>query len=139
MWLFPSFGTMLRLIVGSVAVGFVSAAGLLYTYQRSIIYPSAFPEDSRSVVDTPDMYELPYKEEFLETPDHEKLQTFVMLQQDASGDTSTARERPTLVMLHANAGNMVRLGGLPNGLLTLHRATDFLWQSCSTGASGAMW
>ncbi len=117
MGLFSSFGTLVRVLGGVMLVSIVSSAGLLYRYQRSLIYPSSFPSGSRTHVQTPDEYGLPFTEEKLKTPDGETIRLFVMLQdgsaerkagrQPASTGTDVARERPTILCLHANAGNMV--------------------------------
>ncbi|WFD34499.1 bem46 protein, variant [Malassezia cuniculi] len=93
-------GLMLRLVAGTVAVGAVAIGSLLYTQQRSLIYCATIPEDSRTVVETPDLYGMPFDDVTVETPDGEKLRSYVMRQ------SSAAAERPTIVMFHANAGNM---------------------------------
>lgn len=96
-----------RVALGTVAVGVASAAGLLFVYQRALIYPSSFPEGSRTEVDTPDRYDLPFQEFRLNTPDREKLHVYLMLQKGSgSDDEDVAKQRPTILMFHANAGNM---------------------------------
>ncbi|SPO32815.1 related to Protein bem46 [Ustilago trichophora] len=138
----PSFGSVVRIVGGFLAVSLISTAGLLYRYQTSLIYPSSFPAGSKAEVNTPDEYDLPYTEEQLITPDSQKLRVFVMLQgtklaprrptpkiqavedekppqiERKSTPTQTgitpvdtfdaelARKRPTVLFLHANAGNM---------------------------------
>ncbi|PWN48440.1 alpha/beta-hydrolase [Violaceomyces palustris] len=132
----PTFTTILRVFSGVVLVGLVSTAGLLYRYQTSLIYPASFPPGSRTQVTTPDEFDLPYEELDLVTPDGEVVKAFVMLQgtklpqrQSISSmiashldsdqrqppptrktsetvDPSTARSRPTILFLHANAGNL---------------------------------
>lgn len=92
-------GLLVRLVTGTVAIGAVAIGGLLYTQQRSLIYCASLPEDSRTVVETPDVYGLPFTESTLETPDGARLRSYVMRHPNAAA-------RPTVVMFHANAGNM---------------------------------
>ena len=47
-------GLLVRLVTGTVAIGAVAIGSLLYTQQRSLIYCASLPEDSRTVVETPD-------------------------------------------------------------------------------------
>ncbi|WFD43995.1 bem46 protein, variant [Malassezia psittaci] len=101
-----TWGWLMRVAFGTAAVGITTAAGLLFVYQRALIYPSSFPEGSRTEVDTPEQYDLPYREMRLNTPDGEKLHVYVMLQQDGEKDEKLSEERPTIVMFMANAGNM---------------------------------
>ncbi|SNX87722.1 related to Protein bem46 [Melanopsichium pennsylvanicum] len=138
----PSFGSVVRIVGGVLAVSLISTAGLLYRYQTSLIYPSSFPAGSKAEVNTPDEYDLPYIEEELITPDAQKLRVFIMVQgtrlaprgptakiQAVKDEKSTqverkstptqtgitsidtfdaelASKRPTVLFLHANAGNM---------------------------------
>lgn len=124
----PSLSTLLRVVGGVVVVGLVSTAGLLFRYQTSLIYPSSFPAGSKAEVTTPDEYDVAYVEEQIVTPDGEKLRLFVMLQgyqlaaknavvrkstlqqtgevRTECVDETLARSRPTVLFLHANAGNM---------------------------------
>lgn len=74
----------------------------IYRFQRSLIYPSNFPEGSRDIIDTPDKYGIPYEEVTIKTSDDEKLKAYVMLQ--SSADPSYTNK--TVVMLCPNAGNM---------------------------------
>lgn len=100
-----TWGGVSRVLLGTLTVGIASAAGLLYVYQRALIYPSSFPEGSRTLVDSPEQYNIPFQEFRLNTPDREKLHVYVMLQQGGE-DNSAAKQRPTVIMFHANAGNM---------------------------------
>lgn len=124
---YPSLSTVLRVVGGVVVVGLVSTAGLLFRYQTSLIYPSSFPAGSKAEVTTPDEYDLAFTEEQIVTPDGEKLRLFVMLQghrlsssalirkstqaqtaqvRTECFDSALASSRPTVLFLHANAGNM---------------------------------
>ncbi|ORZ38824.1 Alpha/Beta hydrolase protein [Catenaria anguillulae PL171] len=84
----------------SIPVGF---AGLLYAYQNSLIYPANFPPGSREHVDTPDELGLPYEDVTLTTPDGLNLKAYFIRPKimDMSGAS-----RPTILYLHANAGNL---------------------------------
>lgn len=93
-------------------VSVISVGGLLYNYQCSLIYPSNLPAGSRTNVPTPADFGMPYEEVSLVTPDGVRLKAFLIL----AGEKAEAR--PTILLLHANAGNVVRtLGGASeNGL-----------------------
>ena len=47
--------------------------------QTMLIYPSNVPEGSRTHVDTPDMFNIPYENVTIQTSDGEKLQAYIML------------------------------------------------------------
>ena len=118
MGVIPTFGTLVRVLGGVFIVGIASTAGLLYRYQRLLIYPSNFPTGSRQEVMTPDQMGMPYVEEKLKTPDGETVRLYVILQDGrverkagrtpSGSGTDAAKSRPTIFLLHANAGNMVR-------------------------------
>ncbi|PKI84169.1 bem46 protein, variant [Malassezia vespertilionis] len=95
-----------RVTLATVTLSIASLAGVIYVYQRALIYPSSIPDGSRTTVDAPDMYDLPYKEFRLKTPDGVLLHTYVMLQKGEDDAEEIASQRPTVLMLHANAGNM---------------------------------
>ncbi|KAK3805946.1 MAG: alpha/beta-hydrolase [Linnemannia elongata] len=89
----------------SIAAGLVavlSGGALLYHYQCEIIYPANFPEGSRTHVAKPSQYGLPYEDLTLTTPDKVKIKAYLI----KHPDDSVARKRPTILYLHANAGNM---------------------------------
>ncbi|CAE6427744.1 unnamed protein product [Rhizoctonia solani] len=107
----------------SVAVGATTlGAGLLYYGQNSLIYPSNVPEGSRTKVATPAEYGLPYSDLTFTTPDNVKIRAYLLIQRkvllsadsslepaevDTEGDDADyARSRPTVLFLHANAGNV---------------------------------
>lgn len=80
----------------------VAAAGALVSYgvlklQRLMIYPSNFPEDSRSVVDSPESFDLPYENVWLEN-EGERIHGYLLL--------ATPPAPKTVVMLGPNAGNI---------------------------------
>ncbi|KAG0174878.1 hypothetical protein DFQ28_007667 [Apophysomyces sp. BC1034] len=84
----------------------LAGATLLYLYQCELIYPSAFPEGSRTEVAKPSAYGMKYTEETLTTKDNVKLHAYVITLQDEE----EARNAPTILYFHAsidaNAGNM---------------------------------
>ncbi|CCA68369.1 hypothetical protein PIIN_02235 [Serendipita indica DSM 11827] len=116
--------TLQTFVKGTVAsaVGLSTLSlGLLYYGQNYLIYPSAFPPGSRTLVPTPADHGLPYQDLTLDTEDGVKLKSFLLMQRrhlpgEESGDSEdvdTAEEdrrfagnRPTIIMLHGNAGNI---------------------------------
>lgn len=82
-------------IVGIMAASLVVA---IYKIQFLLIYPSSFPEGSRTEVDTPDMYGMTYTEDTLLTPDGEHIRVYTM--------PSKAPSKTTVVFLGPNGGNM---------------------------------
>ncbi|KAJ1305187.1 hypothetical protein OPQ81_000218 [Rhizoctonia solani] len=86
----------------SVSIGAITlGAGLLYYGQNSLIYPSNVPEGSRTNVATPADYGLPYSDLTFHYPRQRTAEV------DIEGDDADyARSRPTVLFLHANAGNV---------------------------------
>ncbi|KAI9283693.1 Alpha/Beta hydrolase protein [Umbelopsis sp. AD052] len=82
-------------IVGSLAIG-------LYIFQCNLIYPASFPTGSRSVVMKPSQFGLPYKDVTITTKDNILLQCYLLQQKDED----VAKNSPTIIYFHANAGNM---------------------------------
>ncbi|KAI7860682.1 Alpha/Beta hydrolase protein [Circinella umbellata] len=80
----------------------LAGAALLYVYQCEIIYPSAFPEGSRTVVSKPSEFGMEFTETTLTTKDNIKLHTYTMVLENEQ----EARAAPTILYFHANAGNM---------------------------------
>jgi fermentation-respiration switch protein FrsA (DUF1100 family) len=80
----------------------------LYKFQTSLIYPSQYPEGSRTIVDTPASYDIPFEDITIETVDGEKLKAYVMLHDRDSSP------RKTVLMLDPNAGNMGHYLGIAN-------------------------
>jgi len=113
----PSLYTATQAILSISALTVCTAATLLYRYQRSLVYPSNFPTGSRTEILTPDHFDIEYENLTLQTPDGESLHAFLMPQQQISekekargekeGGEDTMRRRPTVLVFHANAGNMV--------------------------------
>ncbi|KAF9914579.1 hypothetical protein BX616_007994 [Lobosporangium transversale] len=88
--------------LGAAAVAILSGGALLYHFQCEIIYPANFPEGSRTHVIKPSQYGLPYEDLTLVTSDEVKIKAYLIKQ----SDDLVARKRPTILFLHANAGNM---------------------------------
>ncbi|KAG0013707.1 hypothetical protein BGZ82_002055 [Podila clonocystis] len=88
--------------IAAAVVAVLSGGALLYHYQCEIIYPANFPEGSRTNVAKPSQYGLPYEDLTLVTPDKVKIRAYLI----KHTDDSIARRSPTILYLHANAGNM---------------------------------
>ncbi|KAF9965281.1 hypothetical protein BGZ70_005127 [Mortierella alpina] len=88
--------------LAAAAVAILSGGALLYHYQCEIIYPANFPEGSRTHVAKPSQYNMPYEDLTLVTPDKVQIRAYLI----KHTDDDLARRRPTILYLHANAGNM---------------------------------
>lgn len=113
----PSLYRATKAVLGVFALGVASTAMLLYRYQRSLVYPSNFPAGSRTEVMKPDQFGVEdFEELHLKTPDGERLHAYLLAQRHSSekevrrGASSDQADvmarRPTVLFLHANAGNM---------------------------------
>lgn len=119
----PSLYTATQAILSISALTVCTAATLLYRYQGNLVYPSNFPTGSRTEVLTPDHFDIEYDNLTLQTPDGESLHAFLMPQRQISekerargereGGDETMGRRPTVLVFHANAGNMVRSVVIP--------------------------
>ncbi|KAG9298761.1 hypothetical protein G9A89_012829 [Geosiphon pyriformis] len=82
---------------------FCSGAILLYIFQCDLIYAANFPPDSRRHVSTPPDYGIhKWEDVSLTTKDNVKIRAYVCRQVPEAN----ARISPTLLLFHANAGNM---------------------------------
>jgi hypothetical protein len=73
--------------------------GALYTYQNSLIYPSAFPEGSRSKVPRPNEFGMSdFQDLVLKAADGVNLSCYFIKKSPIA--------KVTLIYYHANAGNM---------------------------------
>ncbi|KAF9109353.1 hypothetical protein BGX27_007700 [Mortierella sp. AM989] len=88
--------------LAAAAVAILGGGALLYQFQCEIIYPASFPEGSRTLVAKPSQYNMPFEDLTLETPDKVKIRAYMIKQPD----DLHAKSRPTILYLHANAGNM---------------------------------
>ncbi|TPX43842.1 hypothetical protein SeMB42_g04563 [Synchytrium endobioticum] len=88
---------------------------MLYKYQTALIYPANFPDGSRTVVWTPDKFNMPdYEDLTLSTADKVKIRAYLIKNKvdvhDRSRSTKSIGQDGlspyTLLYLHANAGNM---------------------------------
>jgi len=106
-----------KILASGSLVAVTGLAGLLYTFQTSIIYPASLPQGSRTVVATPSEFGIPYEDITLTSPDGIKLKAYLMLQKPnektyssfSSGEEGSKGGPvgpPTIFLLHANAGNM---------------------------------
>jgi hypothetical protein len=116
----PNALTVLKVVAGGTVVLLGAAGGLLYAFQTSLIYPANIPEGrwravadeglaadgwyvhagSRTNVATPDDYDMSYEDLTLVTPDQVRIRAYLMLQ-------DKPESRPTVLLFHANAGNVV--------------------------------
>lgn len=90
----------LEILSSLTVIAFSSTGLLLYLYQSSLIYPANLPTNSREFVDTPDLYDIPYKDVTL-LSDGYKINCYLLHQ------SNKAVKTPTVLFFHANAGNMV--------------------------------
>ncbi|TIB63261.1 hypothetical protein E3P77_03574 [Wallemia ichthyophaga] len=88
-------------LIGVSAVLISGTAILLYIYQTSLIYPANMPADSRSVVMTPNEFDMPYQDITLQSGAY-KIKAYLI----THPSSQTSRSRPTVIIFHANAGNM---------------------------------
>ncbi|GAA5909406.1 alpha/beta hydrolase [Sporobolomyces salmoneus] len=100
----PSFRSLFKWFAATVALSLGGVGVGLYLGQNKLIYPSGIPAGSRENVPTPDQFGMPsYEELTLTTPDRVKIKAFLMLYER---DGIEAKDRPTVLLLHANAGNV---------------------------------
>ncbi|KAJ1878814.1 bem46 protein, variant, partial [Coemansia sp. RSA 486] len=75
----------------------------VWMFQRDMVYPAAFPAQSRERVSLPSQYGMPHFDDIrLETPDKVIIRGY-LIKRPTDEETKRA---PTLVYFHANAGNM---------------------------------
>ncbi|KAI6121283.1 Alpha/Beta hydrolase protein [Pisolithus sp. B1] len=120
-------------------VGTISC-GLLYYGQNYLIYPSAFPPESRTEVPKPDMYGLPYEDVELKTEDGVLLRCYLLTQRkdvnhayalqipvnDGMSNDEFAATRPTVLMFHGNGGNLGHRIPLAHVFYTAMRCNVFM-------------
>lgn len=94
-----------KLLMSSIAILPVFLLGTnwgVHKLQRWLIYPSYHPSGSRTEVDKPDKYGLPFEEVQIPVADGIKLHAYIMLQDPKSPDYTGK----TVLMLGPNAGNI---------------------------------
>jgi pimeloyl-ACP methyl ester carboxylesterase len=72
----------------------------LYGFQDALLYQPNEPDTSRTIVQPPSLFRMPYEKIIIETDDNEKLHGFLIKQMHR------ANECETLVFFHGNAGNI---------------------------------
>lgn len=97
----PTLRNVLKWLASTLAVSLTVGGTALYLLQSRLIYPANLPAGSRQDVPRPEEFGMPGEEVELTAPDGVKLKAFVI---KAPGDPSL---RPTVLLLHANAGNVV--------------------------------
>lgn len=101
--------TLTKYTASALGITVISAGALLYAFQTRLIYPSNIPSGSRTIVATPDEFDMPHYENVeLTTPDGVRIRAFLILQRETDPASVKASDRPTVLLLHANAGNVVR-------------------------------
>lgn len=99
---FPSLTTLFRIFSLLSVISISSIAGLLYTYQTKLIYPSGLPSGARQDTTDPSSQDLPFDPLWLTTPDGERLQAWYIRRSNKEGGPHGT----TIVMFQANAGNI---------------------------------
>ncbi|GAA5860091.1 hypothetical protein JCM8547_009175 [Rhodosporidiobolus lusitaniae] len=100
----PSPWTLLKLAGGSLLLIVGGGGTALYLLQTRLIYPANLPSGSRENVPHPDEFGItPFEEVDLTAPDGVRIKAFLMPYQAAG---VKMEDRPTVLLLHANAGNV---------------------------------
>lgn len=97
----PTLRNVLKWLASTLAVSLGLGGTALYLLQSRLIYPANLPAGSRQNVPRPEEFGMPGEEVQLTSPDGVNVKAFVI---KAPGDPSL---RPTVLLLHANAGNVV--------------------------------
>lgn len=96
--------SLLKMFLATTASVTTASLLLLYKYQLKLIYPSGL-NDARApgaFHSTPQEYEIPYEDLYLETEDGVKLHAFLCLQDPKSPNY----QNKTVLILNPNAGNI---------------------------------
>ncbi|GEM12498.1 alpha/beta hydrolase fold-1 domain containing protein [Rhodotorula toruloides] len=99
-YLLPSLRTLLKVLGTTLALSVLGGGTALYLFQTRLIYPANLPSGSREHVPRPQVFGMEGEEVDLQSADGVKVKAFVILARDK------AEERPTVLLLHANAGNV---------------------------------
>ena len=115
-WLDPAYN--IAKWTTTIAAGTAAlVGGGLYYFQTSLIYPASMPAGSRDIVDNPSKHGMSeYEEFFLATKDSERLHCYIITQ-----TANVCRDRPTILLLHANAGNIGHRLPIAKGMTYLDR------------------
>ncbi|SAM09469.1 hypothetical protein [Absidia glauca] len=93
-----SLPSWLSYFLSFTGIASVAGALLLYIYQCELIYPSSFPDGSRTEVAKPSEFGMTYTEETLTTKDKIKLRTYVI----SLEDVDRAKQAPTILYFHGH-------------------------------------
>ncbi|POG79335.1 Alpha/Beta hydrolase protein [Rhizophagus irregularis DAOM 181602=DAOM 197198] len=93
----PSY---IQFFLTTTSIVALAVTSLLYTYQCKMIYLAGLPEGSRQVVQKPSEFGMNYTDETLTTKDGVRIKAYICKL------PLYARDRPTILIFHANAGNM---------------------------------
>ncbi|BGP50637.1 bem46 protein, variant [Rhodotorula kratochvilovae] len=100
----PSLRSLIKWLAGTLTLSLAAGGAALYLAQCRLIYPSNMPAGSRTTVPRPDEFGMgPFDDVELVAPDGVKIRTFVI---PYARDGIKPSERPTVLLLHANAGNV---------------------------------
>ncbi|GAA5956380.1 hypothetical protein JCM10213_000556 [Rhodosporidiobolus nylandii] len=99
----PSPTTLLKVCASTLAVLVGGSGTALYLLQNKLIYPANLPSGSRTDVPQPSDFGMPFEAVDLTTPDGVRLKAFLIKYEQGG---TKAEERPTVLLLHANAGNV---------------------------------
>ncbi|GAA6054362.1 hypothetical protein JCM3770_003337 [Rhodotorula araucariae] len=99
-----SLRSVLKWLAGTLTLALAAGGAALYVWQCRVIYPASVPAGSRSHVPRPDEFAMPdYDDVQLVAPDGVKIRAFVI---PYARDGAKPSDRPTVLLLHANAGNV---------------------------------
>ncbi|GAA6008960.1 uncharacterized protein JCM10292_006577 [Rhodotorula paludigena] len=100
----PSMRSVAKWLAGTLLVGLTASGTALYLLQSRLIYPANLPPGSRTNVPRPDEFGMtPFDEIDLTAPDGVRIKAFVI---PYARDGVKPSDRPTVLLLHANAGNV---------------------------------
>ncbi|GAA5934006.1 hypothetical protein JCM3775_002847 [Rhodotorula graminis] len=100
----PSLAGLVKFVAGTIAISLTAGGAALYLGQCRLIYPANMPTGSRTTVPRPDEFAMaPFDDVELVTPDGVKVRAFVI---PYARDGVKPSEKPTVLLLHANAGNV---------------------------------
>ncbi|GAA6025486.1 hypothetical protein JCM8202_001965 [Rhodotorula sphaerocarpa] len=97
-----SLRSLVKWLASTLAVSLAAGGTALYLLQTRLIYPANLPAGSRLNVPRPEEFGMPGEEVELVAPDGVKVKAFV-IRAPAGHEPS---QRPTVLLLHANAGNV---------------------------------
>ena len=97
--------TTIKWVLILAITAIIAGVTLLYFNQNQLIYPSAFPEGSRTKVQKPNEFGLnDWEDVELTTQDSVKIKAYLIKKR--LGSKTGPLSKHTLIYFHANAGNM---------------------------------